>query len=270
MWQLTQAVSLVQYWWRATTPQGIHSPYLFELLNMIHDQSRQYYCFDALESLRQQLLQTHEVIPPADFGAGSKKGHVKTVSEVMKTAASSPEKCRVLFRMVQRLKPRTLLELGTSCGLMSGYLASADQQSKLYTLEGNPALVKIAKELASVMKLTNIEFVTGKFEDTLSSVLDKVPTFDFIYLDGDHRGEAVVKNCNLIIPRLSESAVIVIDDIRWSGDMLDAWRLVKSHHAVNAALDYFSFGILFCRPDFLDEVDMQIIPQRIPPKWILK
>ena len=47
--------------------------------------------------------------------------------------------------MVNHFKPNTILELGTSLGISTLYMASANQNSKVYTIEACPETYGIAK-----------------------------------------------------------------------------------------------------------------------------
>lgn len=268
MWQLRQIWSFGNYLVRASTPAQIHSPYLFELLQFIHDKTRVYYAFDKIEWIRMSHLNNDEIITGEDYGAGSKYRGPQTVQRVTRTAVSSPLKCQTIFRLVAFLKPERILELGTSLGIMTAYLASANTTSRVTTIEGNPRLNDLAKKTAHTLNIENIAFYSGQFSELLPEVLKESKAMDFVLIDGDHRGEALSRYFSMIMPALSEQAVVMVDDIRWSADMFDAWKTLSQLPAVTCSLDYFSFGLLFFRKDFLDKVHLQIIPRRIPPTVI--
>jgi hypothetical protein len=83
-----------------------------------------------------------------------------------------------------------------------------------------------------------------------------------VLIDGDHRGSALKNYFNMIKPNLSKDAIVMVDDIRWSAEMYDAWKELIKDQTVTCSLDYFSFGLLFFRTDFLDKVDLKIRPER--------
>ena len=59
----------------------------------------------------------------------------------MAGSSLKPKKyAQLLFRMVKYYKPQTILELGTSFGITSAYLASGNDNSVLHTCEGSPAI----------------------------------------------------------------------------------------------------------------------------------
>lgn len=244
----------------AKTPAHIHSPYLFELLQFIHDPARLYYAFDAIEHLRAKLLQRDDEIENVDYGAGSKIKGGRTIKKLAKTSVSSPRKCQTLFRLIAYQKPHAILELGTSLGIMTAYLAAAREEATVHTIEGNPSLSTIAQDNAGRLALKNIVFHTGRFSDILPELIENPCSIDFILIDGDHRGDALREYFTMLKPALSSNAIVMIDDIRWSEDMYEAWKAILQDPDVTCSLDYFSFGLLFFSKDFLDKVHLRIKP----------
>ena len=114
---------------------GIHSPFVFDFITNVLNDKKKYECYKAIEQRRKLLLNDPAVIEVEDFGAGS--AVIKTNSRVVKNIAASslkPEKfSQLLFRMVQYYQPKTILELGTAFGITSAYLASGNNNAKLYT-----------------------------------------------------------------------------------------------------------------------------------------
>jgi hypothetical protein len=43
--------------------------------------------------------------------------------------------------------------------------------------------------------------------------------------------------------------VFVFDDIHWSREMEQAWKVIKDHPAVTLTIDLFFIGIVFIRPE---------------------
>ena len=244
----------------------MHSPFLFELLPFVHDRERHYYVFDEIEGLRNELLHDHKEIELLDYGAGSRTRHSRTVADIAGSSLTPVPRCRVIFRLITHLKPGNILEIGTSLGITTAYLAAAHCDTTVHTIEGNPALTEIARQIACEMDLRNITFHTGRFAEVLPELIKQVPSPGFILIDGDHRGEALLSYYQMLKPGLLTHTVIVIDDIRWSADMYDTWRKIIQDPDVTCILDYFSFGVLLFRKDFRNKLHLKIIPGRWPPQ----
>lgn len=258
---LHKVLQRIRHAFQARRPALMHSPYLYELLPAIHDEESHYYAFDQIESMRDALQEDERPIPLLDLGAGS---HVlsadapSAVKDICRAAASPAGRCRMIYRLLEREKPRLVLELGTSLGVMTCYLAAAATSGEVHTIEGNPAIAEIAKENAQRLNLKNIHFHTGAFADVLPNLLGKISPIDFVLIDGDHRGHALLEYLALIRPFLSPSAIVMIDDIRWSQDMYRAWQSIEADKSIPCCLDYFRFGLLFYRKEFLEPVRERI------------
>lgn len=236
-------------------------------LDFVLDTSKRYYYYSAIEQERKSFLKNNQAIEMVDYGAGSVYQHTGLtvrVSSIAKRALSSPTQGRIMANIVQFLRPSTILELGTSLGISSLYLGMGNSSATVWTLEGNPAVANLAQELFSRMNTNNIQLVTGPFESTLSNVLNQLETIDFIYLDGNHRKEPTIYYVEQIMPQCTDSTIIILDDIRWSKEMYDAWEIIKRHPSVSSSLELWKLGILFLNPSLSKEHHI-IIPYYLKP-----
>ena len=243
----------------------MHSPYMFDLLTKIFDDHKEYYIFEKIETIRREFRKSTNLIQDLDLGAGSHKvpGASRTIAQIAGSAVSSPRKCEVLFRLAEHLQPKVTIELGSSLGISTAYLASAYANGHVSSFEGNPDLAKIAREVCDGLDLSNIDITCGNFDDVLPSCLDSLQDIDLAYFDGNHRKEPTLKYYEMLRSRCSQNAVFFIDDIRWSSEMFDAWKEMKNDPAVRATVDAFSFGLLFFSPIFKERLDLTVIPDRI-------
>jgi predicted O-methyltransferase YrrM len=261
MWFLQQIRSFLMYLVRAKTPAQMHSPFLYALLTDIHTGKPRNPLFAQIEQSRASLLANLDTVSDVDHGAGSRSGIKKksrTVREIARTSLSSAAKCRMISRLIAREKPESILELGTSLGIMSAYLASANASAHLHTIEANPDIMQHAQHMAGSMKLENISFHEGTFDAVLPELLQKINPIQFVLIDGDHKGSSLLRYYHLIKPSLSNDAIVMIDDIRWSADMYDGWKELLRDSDVTCSLDYFTFGLLFFRREFKENLRLQI------------
>jgi predicted O-methyltransferase YrrM len=89
--------------------------------------------------------------------------------------------------MANHYRFNTILELGTSLGITTGYLALGNQQANVITMEGSVAIAEKALENFRDMNLKNVKLVQGNFDDTLSKVLTALERIDMAFVDGNHR-----------------------------------------------------------------------------------
>ena len=170
---------------------GIHSPFVFDFIKNVLRDKRQYDWYDIIETGRKKLLKQPAQIEVEDFGAGSAviKTNKRMVKDIAASSLKSKKYAQLLYRIVKYYKPETIVELGTSFGVTTSYLAAGNTRGKVYTVEGSPAIAEIARKTFESVDLKNIELTTGDFNDTLSALLIKLNTVDLAFIDGNHRKE---------------------------------------------------------------------------------
>ena len=123
------AKKYLHYYFTASNGRGhgIHSPFVFDFIKNVLNDKRNFYSYEKVESLRRRLLNDKTVLQVDDFGAGSTLSSSKerSISSITRNAAKSKKLSQLLFRIVHYYKPRTVLELGTSLGISSAYMAAA-------------------------------------------------------------------------------------------------------------------------------------------------
>ena len=185
-----------------------------------------------------------------DFGAGSHTGAgpQRRLRDIARTAAKPAALAQLLFRLVNHFRPRTILELGTSLGLTTAYLAAADSRSRVLTFEGCPNTATVARETFEVLNLRNVTLIEGNLDDTLAPTLATLDgPLDFAFFDGNHRYEPTLRYFNLCAAHRTEQSVFVLDDIHWSGEMERAWAAICQHPDVTLTVDLFFVGLVFFR-----------------------
>ncbi len=248
------SVKWFQYFIHASNSRGhgTHSPFVYELVREVLNDNRSYYAYGKIESVRADLLRDQRTIIVEDFGAGSKRMQHKEikVSEIALRSLSSKKFGRLLFRLANFYRARQIIELGSSLGISAGYLASADRESRVNTLEGSPAVSGVAEETFGKLELNNIKLTTGKFEDTIREILITNPGADLVFLDGNHQKKPVLEYFEKILEHMSPSSLIIVHDIHWSREMEEAWTIIQKHPRVKMTVDIFSAGLVFFREEF--------------------
>ena len=169
----------------------------------------------------------------------------------MAASPLNPKKyARLLYRMVSYYKPKTILELGTSFGITSAYLASGNADAVLYTCEGAASIASIAKQNFSKLDLQNILVTEGDFANTLTPLFLKAPIIDFAFIDGNHRKQPTLEYFLKLLGSSSPNSILVFDDIHWSKEMEEAWLEIKQHPSVTVTIDLFFIAIVLINPAF--------------------
>ena len=89
----------------------------------------------------------------------------------------------------------------------------------------------------------------GRFEDTLTVALKKLGSVDLVYIDGNHRKEALLDYFDRCLNYIHNNSVIVCDDIHASKGMEEAWNIIIQRPGVTVSLDFFYSGWVFFRKE---------------------
>lgn len=234
---------------RAYKLHGVHSPFVFDLYHHVLHHTGHFPTYTYVEALRDNLLDDERQLQVTDFGAGSRSINQKArkVKDIARTSAKPAKYGQLLFRLVNHFQPKTILELGTSLGLTTSYLAEARKNSRIYTFEGCPNIAQVALENFRKQGYRNITLVEGNIDKTLEQQLQQVEQLDFAFLDGNHRYEPTLRYFEHCLSKSHENSVLVLDDIYWSAEMKRAWQEVKRHPQVRQTVDLYFVGLVFFR-----------------------
>lgn len=251
-WQL--AKKYIHYYRTAANGKGhgVHSPFVFEFIIKVLNDNRHFYAYEQVEALRQLLLNDKTVLEVEDFGAGSalNKTNSRSVADIARHAAKSKKYAQLLFRIVNHYQPVNILELGTSLGISTAYMAMANTKAAVVTGEGSKAIATQALHNLRKLGLQQVTLIPGNFDDILPQMLAKLPAVDLAFIDGNHRLEPTVRYFEQLLPAINDMSIVILDDIHWSEGMEQAWQQVKEHPAVTLSIDLFFIGLVFFRKDF--------------------
>lgn len=234
---------LIHYFLKAKNEHGLHSPFVYNLYTEVIKDSKEFPAYESVENLRQDLLSDDRVIDVTDFGTGT--SGPRKVRDISRKAEKAKKYGQLLFRLVHHFKPANIVELGTSLGITTSYLALANPASEVITIEGCPETARRAGANFEKLKLSNIKQKTGDFDDVLADC--KLQTSDFVFFDGNHRYEPTIRYFNRFLKTAHNDSVFVFDDIHWSAGMEKAWEEIKAHPQVSVTIDLYSLGIVFFR-----------------------
>ena len=248
---LRQASRYLKYYLTAGNAHGLHSPFVYDLYTRVITNPHPYYVFEDIEELRLDLLDSEGMIDVTDFGAGSRvfKSNRRSVAKIARHVVKSAKYGTLLFRLVNHFKPRQILELGTSLGITTLYLAMADRNSEVHTLEGCPETLAVAKAQFETMDAKHIRTYEGPFEKQLPLALSNLEALDFAFIDGHHTKAATLDYFEQCLPKVHAGTVMVMDDIHWSDEMEEAWKTLKAHPRVTISIDLFQVGLIFFREE---------------------
>lgn len=236
----------IRYKLKAKGRHGVHSPFVYDFVDKCLRKSLPKDVFNAFKLYLNDLKKDKNTIEVTDLGAGSQKlSNSRKIASIAKVSGSGVKYGKLLYKLIDFYQPKNILELGTSLGIGTFMMSKAAPKGKIYTVEGCPNTQSVAKEKLAQFGVKNVHFYHSAFSDFLQS--NKI-MYDFVFIDGDHRGKSLLQQLNLLAPYIHEKTLIVLDDIRWSQDMLDTWQELVQSKTYNLSIDLFRMGILAQRP----------------------
>lgn len=170
---------------------GVHSPFAFGLITDVVYEKMPYYAYSSLK--KEQKKKVKEL--------GWRKGTRKVN--------------RFLFRLVNRVQPETIVEVG------------CPSASSLY--------LQAAKPSAGYL-----------FASDLSELfLDAGVPVDFLYLNDDRNPELMEEIFRICVRRTTPQSVFVLHGIHYSKAMKALWKRLQANEQVGITFDLYDVGLLF-------------------------
>lgn len=245
--KLTLARKFLNYYLTAANGKGhgIHSPFVFQFIRDVLNDDSTHEVYERVEAVRKRMLRDDTVIEVEDRGAGSivSKSNRRKISEIARAALKPPKYAQLLYRIARFYQPKQILELGTSLGITTAYLA---QSAPVITIEGSKNIAAKAQENFDILGLKNIRLINSDFDDALQ----QLPVIDLAFIDGNHRKEPTLQYFEQILKHSTKETIFIFDDIHWSEGMEEAWEVIKAHPAVTCTVDLFFIGLVFLRDEF--------------------
>ena len=226
---------------------GIHSPLVYAFVKDILEEKKPYYCFDSIENTRKNLRKSEDSIFVEDFGTGISCN--KKIANIATNSLKNKRYAQLIFRIVAHYKPQNIIELGTSLGITTSYIASANKTANIYSFEGANEIAKLAEKVFHQQQLTNISLIVGDITSQLPLFLAQTSKIDMVFFDANHKKQPSLDYFNLCIKKASKTAIFIFDDIYWSKEMKSAWQEICADKRVRVSIDLFSIGVVFLHPE---------------------
>lgn len=249
MFNITLTKGFITHVLQAKTRHGVHSPFVYKLIDEAIYDFHAYADYSNIEALRDSLLKDERFITITDLGAGSQVNNdkQKQVKQLAKNALKPAKLAQLIYRLARYFSPGTIIELGTCLGLTTAYLAAAAPKARVVSIEGCPETAAIASENLEKLGIENVNLQVGDFDNLFPGVVTESDKLDFIFVDGNHRKLATLAYFEQALPKLHENSVMIFDDIYWSKGMQEAWVQIREHPKVTLTLDLFWIGLVFFR-----------------------
>ena len=254
-----------------TGGEGVHSPYLFEWVRMVMMDKNAYYIWGEIERCREKMLRDERELEFVDYGSGKLKGENgklkgengerRRVRDIARRSLAKRKYAQMLSRLVNWLgashslengsgtayslefRGLTIVELGTSLGVTTAYMAAMDSRNRVVTFEGCEAVANMAREKWKALNINNIECRVGKID--AEQLTRDIEHLDVAFIDANHTYVSTCEYFDVLAGKVHEKSVIVVDDIHCSEEMEKAWKAICADERVTSTIDLYQMGLVF-------------------------
>jgi predicted O-methyltransferase YrrM len=243
----------IQYYVNASNGKGhgVHSPFVFQFIQEVLLNKEAPKESTAIEQKRAALLTDHTILEVWDRGAGSRQNNQskRAVKQIAAAALKSKKYAHLLAKIVDYFQPENIIEMGTSLGITTCYLAKSAKSQPVFTMEGAPAVANWARKTMADLHVDNAQIIEGDFNQTLPDLLEKLDRVGMAYIDGNHQYIPTMQYFRDLLKKSDEQSFFIFDDIHWSEEMEKAWEEIKQDSAVSLTIDLFYIGLVFFRKE---------------------
>ena len=259
-----------------TGGEGVHSPYLFEWVRMVMMDKNSFYIWGDIERCREKILRDERELEFVDYGSAIKSRSLENGSEavccleyrdtrrvrdIARRSLAKRKYAQMLSRLVNWLgashslengsgtacslefRGLTIVELGTSLGVTTAYMAAMDSRNRVVTFEGCEAVANMARENWKALNINNIECRVGKID--AEQLTRDIEHLDVAFIDAKHTYVSTCEYFDVLAGKVREKSVIVVDDIHYSEEMEKAWKAICADERVTSTIDLYQMGLVF-------------------------
>ena len=247
MWY--QVIQYFKFLSRSTNQHSVHSPFVYDLITKCFYDTSAFIDYKKLKRYKNSLLKNNSILAITDLGSGSRvtKNNNRKISQITFHSGTKLKRSKLLYRISNYFKPKTILELGTSLGIATQAMQLGNPDAEITTIEGCSNISDFTKQEFEKQGLKNTNMMVGNFSIVIPTLTS--PDYDLIFFDGNHSKEGTLEYFNLLLPKVHNDSIFIFDDIYWSKGMMEAWEVIKNHKKVTVSIDTFFWGIIFFRKE---------------------
>lgn len=247
------SVAYIRYLAKSGTRHAVHSPFVYKLIDEVFKNKNEHAVFSIIKELRKKLYRKSQLIEITDFGTGKNQKdfsfRFESIASIAHKSSIDEKHGHLLFRLVEYFKPETIIELGTSLGIGTLYMAMGNPDASVSTIEGCAKKSEQAIANFSKLKVKNIDQHIGRFEIVLPDLINEAGKLDFAFIDGNHTYKSTLSYFEMLLKIAHNDTIFVFDDIHWSAGMEKAWNEIADNEQVTVSIDLFRMGIVFLKKE---------------------
>jgi predicted O-methyltransferase YrrM len=215
---------------------GTHSPFVYQFITEVLNDDRYFYAYE-------------------EIGLASDNLRKDKSTAAIRKQLPKEKYNKLFFRIVAYYEPSCIIELGVSLGVTTAYLASPNENIKLYNIENDILLSNISTEIPKKLQLKNV----------IVSAAQNFPT-DNLQKHKGKPGLIVINNASVdyieifesLLGIIGEENIIIITGINKSLGNRILFTKLKNQSKKTFSINLFEIGIIFFRREVIKKQDFEI------------
>jgi predicted O-methyltransferase YrrM len=168
------------------------------------------------------------------------------VKFTVRDVSSPPMQGDLYAWLVAQRRPKTIIEFGSGFGVSGMYFTAGLEEVRgghLYSFEINDEWAQVAERAIAEIS-DRFTLVRGAFEDHVDDIVGPI---DLALVDGIHTYDFVMKQWQILQPRMSSGGLVLFDDISYGQGMREAWLEIARSSPVAGAVEFQNrLGLVEC------------------------
>lgn len=226
---------------------GVHSPFVFNLITKVIEESCPYYVFYDIEMERRKLLHRMEQITYPDR---RQKNKLKTrpLCQVALREAISHKQGMLLFRLANYFRSKHIIQLGPAMGISTLYLTSYASGLKCIAIEHVPGFARVASEVLVRAGRNPVDLRVGAYRELFPKALVDMEKVDFVFFNTLYEQQHNLYLYEEAVKYVHPATVFVFEGIRQTRQMRNFWKEICGRPEVTVTMDLYSMGLVFFDP----------------------
>ncbi len=239
---------LLHYLVRGKSRYYIHSPFVYDFCCNVLGGLSNREIEEKIIRIKKHYTGNRDILKLKELGAGKQGVYEVSVKDYLHRTAITNKYGRLLYHLVRHYSIEHVVETGTALGISTSWMALANKNTQIDTIEGNQALCSASEVMFSETGINQVIIHHGLVSDKLIGLINPIRPKTLLFIDAHHTGEATLKYFEIIKPNVLYDTIIVFDDINYSADMQYAWKNIVNDQQVTLAINLYRMGVIFFNP----------------------
>ena len=246
--KLNRAIHQLQFYLKAADSKGhgTHSPFVYQFITEVLNDDRHFYPYEEISFLLNDLRNDKRKI-----NYNGQDATIATIADKLLTQKYN----QLLFRMVEFYKPSYILEVGSSLGITTAFLAAPNQNNLVYTIDSNQHLALIAQQTLKQLNLDNVTILTAD-NHSLNTIANYERKYGLILFNISLEDSLDIFTS--LETLINEESIIVVTGINKNLNNKLSWEKIKEQRTITMSIELFEMGFLFFRKEILKKQHFKV------------